>query len=121
MTVSMVTMFCGMPWIDILGTNLIGDPKLKLRKSNGTYMSFILAWVSPHWIRISNFTPAFANDIYTVEYDGRDLFNTYLQCPTPTYDGIYFIDSRRVRNSDVYNNVSKKIPDPTIRTALIGE
>jgi hypothetical protein len=104
-----------------MGHSLLGDPKLKLRKGDGTYTSFVLHWVSPHWIRIATFNPPIVNDSYTIEYDGRDLFNSYLQCPPPIYDGIYYIDSMRQRSSDLYNNVNKKIPNPTIRTGYLGE
>jgi hypothetical protein len=36
--------------------------------------------------------------------------------------GIYYINSLKAARHDSYNNgVEKKIPDPVIRTALLGE
>lgn len=121
MTVSMMNMFCAYPWMDILGSNLSGDSNLKLRNSSGAYVSFVIAHNSVNWIRIINFTPAFTNDNYTLEYNGRDLFTIFLQCPVQALSGVYFIDSARVAMRDTYNQLIKKIPDPTIRTAYIGE
>jgi hypothetical protein len=60
--------------------------------------------------------PAIGN--YALEYGTRELFNTTLQCPIGL-SGIYYIDSGSTR--DTYNDALRKIPDPTIRTALIGE
>jgi hypothetical protein len=52
-------------------------------------------------------------------------FGNSFSCPffvmmggTPNLSGVYFMDTI---THDAYNTATKKIPDPTIRTALIGE
>jgi hypothetical protein len=41
---------------------------------------------------------------------------------TINYTGVYFIDPTKVAKHDsYYNAIEQKIPNPTMRTALIGE
>ena len=42
--------------------------------------------------------------------------------PEPDLSGIYFIDVNKAEHHDsYYNDIEKKIPNPTIKTAFIGE
>lgn len=46
-------------------------------------------------------------------------FFSIMEAPTPS--GIYFVETEPVERHDIYYDQERKIPDPTIRTALIGE
>jgi hypothetical protein len=120
MTVSTVILNCVTHTIDILGDGLLGDANLKIKNPSGVYIPYTVLLNTTYVVRLLNSNPPAPNGEYQIEYAGRVLFTSVLICPVPDLSGIYFIDPTRRRNSDVYNNQSKKIPDPTIRTALIG-
>jgi len=121
MTVSTVSVTCPFLYLDIIGTNLIGDDGLKLKNLSGVYTTFLIAIPTPYLIRLSNFAPALVNGVYQIEYNGRVLFEIAIQCPLQDLSGIYYIEPNRRQMRDTYNQILKKIPDPTIRTAMIGE
>jgi hypothetical protein len=110
------------PFVDILGQGLIADPsKLNLHDDTRSgYCTFTISIATPYQIRLTNINPPINIGVYTVEYGERKLFTGVLECPIGM-SGIYFIDQSRKAMRDTYNEVIKKIPDPTIRTALIGE
>jgi len=121
MTISMVTLTCPFLYLDIIGTNLVGDENLKLKDLNGNYTTFFISIPTPHLIRLTSFNPVLTNGMYQLEYKGRLLFEFSTQCPPQDLSGIYQVEPARRQMRDTYNQVLKKIPDPTIRTALIGE
>jgi hypothetical protein len=121
MTVSMIALTCPFQYLDVIGTNLVGDENLRLKDLNGNYTTFVVTIPTPYLLRLSNFNPALTNGVYQLEYNGKLLFEMITQCPPQDLSGIYQIDPARKLMRDTYNQVLKKIPDPTIRTAMIGE
>jgi hypothetical protein len=108
--------------INLWGDGLLADPSLNVKDQNGVNIAFTVVSAQPHQIILNNFTPALVpNTFYTVYYGTRPLIQALYEEPKIELGGIYYIDSKRNRMADLYNNISKQIPDPTIRTALIGD
>lgn len=121
MTVAHMAVNCPFVSIDILGSGLIGDEKLKLKDPNGIFLTFTITVNTPYRIRLEGFNPYPQIGQFQLYYDNRLIFETILQCPAEQLSGIYSIDSNRQLMRDTYYFLLKKIPNPTIRTALIGE
>jgi hypothetical protein len=120
MSVAMMLVDCNAPGFDIYGSGLSPDD-LKIVDSKGVEYTFLVQVSTPYYIRLVNFTPSIFNDTYTVKYKDRALYTSVMVCPPPELSGIYTMDATRTRMQDFYNDFNKKIPDPTIRTALLGE
>jgi hypothetical protein len=106
---------------DIFGSGLVGDKGLKIKDPDGVYLSFRFTIITPYHLQVTDFAPGSHNGIFSIEYGDRVLIALPLQCPILDLSGIYFIDPSRKLKQDLYNIVNRNIPNPTIRTALIGE
>jgi|SRR5580765_1627528 len=49
------------------------------------------------------------------------LLCTRLDCPALDFSGLYFLNNAKAQKHDSYNTSERKIPNPLVRTALIGE
>ncbi len=88
----------------------------------GYYYTFTVLFDTPNLVKLGNLYPPFTTGLYAIGFQSRiGVYAAYLQCPLPELSGIYFINSRKTQKSDSYYPVDLKIPNPTIRTALIGE
>ena len=122
MHASMFVYYCGQQLGAVWGDGLIADDKFKLISASGVNHSFIVRTNNTYLIEFHSINPAIINnEIYTIFYDKRPLIQSVLNCPNTDFSGIFFIDTKRVRNADSYNTISKNIPDPTICTAYLGE
>jgi hypothetical protein len=122
MHASKLVYFCQQMMVAVWGTGLVNDDDLKLRSIKGVNHTFVAKTVNPYLIEMININPALVNfEIYEVVYGDKVLIQETLSCPNTDYSGIFYIDNSRQRSLDVYTNVIRKIPNPTIRTAFFGE
>lgn len=110
----------------IFGTGMDSN-QLVILAPDLTYVPFTVVYNTPDLIKIQLTNP-FVNGEYRIGFNpafvtsGEWTFVTTLQCPAPNLSGIYFINPVKIALHDsYYNSIEKKIPDPMIRTALIGE
>lgn len=123
LTLSLMNVKCAsvgtpVPYIAVHGTGMDPDD-LKLFR-DGIPVLFSVGFTSPYLIHTFNFNPAFITGTWCARMRTAE-YCTVLQCPLLDLSGIYYIDKQRLHLQDYYNSAIKKIPDPTIRTALIGE
>jgi hypothetical protein len=118
MNVKCASVGAPVPYIAIHGTGM--DYRDLTLTRDGIPTTFLVGYVSPYIIHTFNFNPPFQSGVWCAKM--RDVeYCTQLQCPLLDLSGIYYIDPERLHLQDFYNAAIKKIPDPTIRTALIGE
>lgn len=106
----------------VLGHSLDGSiSKIKFKNvTTGAYLTFRVLGVSSYLFQIDQFNPVLVSgNEYSLEYDGRELYRLTLSYPMGL-SGIYYLEGETY-SVDNYYDVAKKIPNPTIRTALIGE
>jgi hypothetical protein len=106
--------------ITIHGTGLV-DPNLKIIHPSGQVLTYDIIIDTPRMAKINNINPPFENGRYRIMFLNRELFVIDLATPKIDLSGLYFINPSKTTRRDTYYTAEYKIPDPTIRTALIGE
>ena len=106
--------------IEIHGTGLDDTEGIEISVDGVKPIGFYIGFNSPYIIHIAGLNPPFKTGVWTVKLRGV-TFTQALICPAENVSGLYYIDRVRSLMQDAYNDRIRKIPNPTVRTALIGE
>jgi len=106
--------------IEIHGTGLDDVEGFEITCDGVKPDSYFIGFNSPYIIHVAGLVPAFKTGTWCVKLRSTS-FCQVLICPAENVSGLYYIDKTRQRMQDLYNDRLRKIPDPTVRTALLGE
>lgn len=122
--VTFVTANCaaiGGPTLNIFGSDM-DVSRLMISNSAGVNIGINIISSSPILIEVST-TGGFVNGNYAIGFIPylSETFLVTVACPTITLNGLYIVNQAITNRRDAYLTTANKIPNPTIRTALLGE
>jgi hypothetical protein len=106
--------------INLAGTDPRGIPG---PPGVGYYYQFNVLYDTPTLVKIGNLYPPFTTGLYAIGFQSRPgSYAAYLECPITDLSGLYFINpNKEIKADNYYGGQARKIPNPTIRTAPLGE